>query len=137
VPIDEVIDRINELLACTDQETVNTSMRIPRALRDAAALAVKELGAASSITALSVDVLRSVLEGVVMDTVLERHFEQYPQTRPGLADLAIAEAGLTGHPLASRHDLIRLAADQIVLRHPDAKPEDVLIWAEAQWVSAA
>jgi len=39
----QVIDRINELLDSTDDQTVNTSMRIPSALRDAAALAVNEL----------------------------------------------------------------------------------------------
>jgi len=30
----QVIDRINELLDSTDDQTVNTSMRIPSALRD-------------------------------------------------------------------------------------------------------
>ena len=42
---DQVIDRINELLDSPDPETVNTSMRIPGALRDVAALAVNTVSA--------------------------------------------------------------------------------------------
>jgi hypothetical protein len=38
-----VIERISKLLDGSEQGTSNTSMRIPTALRDAAALAVKEL----------------------------------------------------------------------------------------------
>jgi uncharacterized protein (UPF0147 family) len=134
---EEVIRQIHELLDSSDTETVNTSMRVPRALREAAALAVKELGEASSLTALTTDILRSVLEGIVMDAALEEHFEQYPEARPTLAELAVAEAELTAHPLAAQPDLIRQAAEQIKRRHPDASPEDVLLWAEARSADAA
>ena len=127
----DVIDRINELLGSTDPETVNTSMRIPKALREAAALAVSELGVAPSATVLAANALRTMLEGVVMTAVLERHFEEYPELRPTLADLAIAAAELDGNPLAQQPELISRAAAEVQRRHPDAHPEDVLLWAEA------
>jgi hypothetical protein len=60
---EETIDRINELLRSTDPETANTSMRIPKALREAAALAVSELGVAPSTTILTSNALRTFLEG--------------------------------------------------------------------------
>ena len=52
VDVMQAVDRINELLESDMGQTSNTSMRIPTALRDAAAIAVRELGAASSTTAL-------------------------------------------------------------------------------------
>ncbi len=56
------IERISELLDDGELETSNTSMRIPTALRDAAALAVKELGIAPSATALTTAALRATLD---------------------------------------------------------------------------
>jgi len=132
VPADyTAIDRINELLDSTDPETVNTSMRIPKALREAAALAVSELGVAPSTTALTASALRSMLQGTVMLAVLERHFEKYPELRPSLGDLAIAAAEMDGHPLAQQPELLRRSAAEVQRRHPDASPDDVLLWAEA------
>lgn len=133
----EVIDRINELLDSTDPETVNTSMRIPSALREAAALAVSELDVAPSTTILTANALRAMLEAAVMQAVLDRHFEEYPEARPTLADLAIAAAEIDGHPLADRPEVIRQAATQVQQRHPGAGPEDVLLWAEARASAAA
>src|SRR5580658_5530927 len=95
----QAIDRINELLGSTDPETVNTSMRIPSTLREAAALAVSELDVAPSTTILTANALRAMLEAAVMYAVLDRHYEEYPESRPTLADLAIATAELFGHPL--------------------------------------
>jgi hypothetical protein len=96
----QAVDRISELLESGMEQTSNTSMRIPTALRDAAAVAVRELGAASSTTALTTAALRASLEAVVMQAVLDDHFRQYPEARPNLGDLAIAAAELDGHPLA-------------------------------------
>src|ERR1035437_1044429 len=105
----QVIDRINELLDSTDDQTVNTSMRIPAALRDAAALTVNELDLAPSTTVLTANALRAALEAAVMQAVLDRHYEEHPDAGPTLADLAIAAAEL----------------------------EDVLLWAEARTSAAA
>lgn len=127
----DVIDRINALLRSTDPETANTSMRIPKALREAAALAVKELGLAPSTTVLTAKALRSVLEGAVMLAVLDRHYEEYPELRPTLAELAIAAAEMDGNPLAEQPELIQRSAAEVQRRHPEASPDDVLLWAEA------
>jgi hypothetical protein len=133
----QAIDRINELLDSTDPETVNTSMRIPSTLREAAALAVNELDMAPSTTVLTANALRAALEAAVMQAVLDRHFEEYPESRPTLAELAVAAAELDGHPLADQPELIHRSADEVQQRHPDASPEDVLLWAEARTGVAA
>jgi hypothetical protein len=65
------------------------------------------------------------------------HRAQHPQARPGLGDLVVAAAGLDGHPLAAELERLRRAAAEIVARHPDASPDDVLLRAEARAVSAA
>jgi hypothetical protein len=132
-----VIERISELLDGDELETSNTSMRIPIALRDAAALAVRELGIATSATALTTAALRATLEAVVMQAALDDHYQHYPQARPDLGDLAIAAAELDGHPLAGQHERLRLAAAEIARNHPDASPDDVLLWAEARALPAA
>ena len=112
-------------------------MRIPTALRDAAALAVKELGVAPSATALTTAALRATLEAVVMQAVLDEHYERHPGARPDLGDLAIAAAELDGHPLAAEPERLRRAAAEITAKHPDASPDDVLLWAEARGFAAA
>src|SRR5580693_3307754 len=132
-----VIERISELLDGGGLETSNTSMRIPTALRDAAALAVRELGVAPSATALTTAALRAALESVVMQAALEDHYEQHPQARPDLGDLAIAAAELDGHALAGQPERLRQAAAEIARNHPDASPDDVLLWAEARALPAA
>jgi len=134
---EEAIDRINELLGSTDPETINTSMRIPKALREAAALAVDELGVAPSTTVMAANALRSLLEATVGLAVLELHYEEYPQFRPTLANLAVVAAEWDGNPLAQQPELIRRYAEEIVQRHPGAEPEDVLLWAEAREYTAA
>ncbi|MGO8956878.1 MAG: hypothetical protein ACLQFR_05835 [Streptosporangiaceae bacterium] len=131
------IERISELLDGGGPETSNTSMRIPTALRDAAALAVSELGVAPSATALTTAALRATLEAVVMQAVLDDHYARYPQARPDLGDLAVAAAELDGHPLAAEPERLRRAAAEIAVHRPDASPEDVVLWAEARALPAA
>ena len=131
------IERLSELLDDGELETSNTSMRIPTALRDAAALAVSELGIAPSTTALTTAALRATLEAAVMQAALDDHYERHPQARPGLGDLAIAAAELDGHPLAGQPQRLRQAAAEITANHPGASPDDVLLWAEARAFHAA
>ena len=133
---EEAIDRINGLLSSTDPETANTSMRIPKALREAAAIAVSELGVAPSTTSLTSNALRMFLEGTVVLAALELHYEEYPDTRPTLADLALVAAEWAESPLAQRPELLRRYAEEIAQRHPNAEPEDVLLWAEAREYAA-
>lgn len=126
------IERISQLLDSDMTETSNTSMRIPTALREAAALAARELKAAPSATALTTMALRSALEAAVMRAALDEHYAQHPLARPDLADIAIATAELDGNPLAADPDRIRRAAAEIAAAHPHPDPEDVLLWAEAR-----
>ncbi len=135
--VGQAVDRIIELLESDTGQTSNTSMRIPTALRDAAAIAVRELGAASSTTALTAAALRASLEAAVMQAVLDDHFRQYPHARPSLGDLAVAAAELDGHPLAGEPARVRQAALEVEVRHPDAAPEDVLLWAEARAITTS
>jgi hypothetical protein len=137
VSTDEAIEQISRLLDSAETETTNTSMRLPVALREAAAVAVRELGAAPSTTALASTALRAMLEAIVMQAVLDSHYDEHPETRPDMADLAIAAAELDGHPLARRPDLLRRAAEEIARSHPHADADDVLLWAEARASSPA
>jgi hypothetical protein len=136
VTTEEAIDRINELLDSTDPATTNTSMRIPTALRDAAALAVSELGVAPSATVMTANALRMFLEGTVVLAALDIHFEQHPEARPSLGDLAIGLADIEGSPLARQPDLLHRSAAEIQGPHPHAEPQDVLLWAEAREFTA-
>jgi hypothetical protein len=133
----DAVERINQLLGSDMGQTSNTSMRIPTALRDAAGLAVRELGVAPSTTALASAALRAALEAVVMQAVLDDHYGRHPDSRPDLGDLAIAAAELDGHPLAAEPERIRQAAAEISARHPSPDPEDVLLWAEARALRTA
>jgi hypothetical protein len=128
----QALDEMNRLLDSTDDETVNTSMRLPVALRDAAALAVTQFGAAPSTTALTAAALRHVVETLVMETALELHYLQHPAAQPSLAEVALALAAQDGSPLAERPDLIADAAHAVLQRRADADADDVLLWAEAQ-----
>lgn len=132
----EAIDRIVELLHSADDETANTSMRIPTVLREAAAIAVDELGIAVSTTSLTAAVLREALSAEVAHAALELHYEEHPEIRPTLGDLAVAAAQLDGHALANEPDRLRQAAEQIVQWYPDADADDVVLWADAQRVAA-
>ncbi|HVE46430.1 MAG TPA: hypothetical protein VNA57_06750 [Acidimicrobiales bacterium] len=128
----DVLDLITDLLDAQDDPTINTSMRLPAALRDAASLAVEHLGIASSTTTLTAAALRSALETAVMEAALESHYAQHPNSRPSLAEVALALAAQDGSPLADRPDIINRAAAEVTSRHPDADADDVLLWAEAQ-----
>ena len=127
-----VLDRINALLDADDESTVNTSMRLPVALRDAAALAVDQLQVAASTTNLTATALRAALETAVMSAALEAHYAQHPGARPTLAELAQALAAQDGSPLADQRQLLEQAAAELLARHPEADADDVLLWAEAQ-----
>lgn len=133
----EALDEMNRLLAEVDGETVNTSMRLPVALRDAAALAVTQFDAAPSTTHMTASALRSTLETVVMEAALRLHYEQHPDARPSLSEVALALAVQDGSPLADRPDLVERAARAVAARRPDADADDVLLWAEALLVGAA
>lgn len=128
----DVLDRINDLLDAKDDSTINTPMRVPSALREAASLAVEHLGVASSTTTLTAAAVRSTVETAVMEAALESHYEQHPDSRPSLAEVALALGAQDGSPVADRLDRIERAAAEVTSHRPDADADDVLLWAEAQ-----
>ena len=65
------------------------------------------------------------------DVVLRDWADQF------VGDLAIAAAEIDGHPLAAEPERLRQAAAEIAGHHPDASPDDVLLWAEARALPAA
>ncbi len=130
--IDDVLDEIRTLLGTKDDATVNTSMRLPSALRDAAALAVEHLDVAASTTVLTTAALRSAVETAVMGAALDAHYRWAPHARPTLVETALALAAQDGSPLAALPDRIEQAASEVLAYRPDADADDVLLWAEAQ-----
>ncbi len=130
--VSEALQRIIALLDAPSEATVNTSMRLPAALRDAATLAVDVLGVAASTTTLTASALRIALETAVMEAALNEHFRIHPDARPSLAEVALALASHDSSPLADQPDLLERAAAELTARHPDADADDVLLWAEAQ-----
>jgi hypothetical protein len=71
-------------------------------------------------------------ETAAMAAALCLHFEQHPATKPTLVETALALAHQDSSPLSSRPDLIAYAATALAGREPEADPDDVLLWAEAQ-----
>jgi hypothetical protein len=137
MPTLAALDRISELLDIEDDATVGTSMRLPANLREAAAIAVEQLGVAPSTTMLTAAALRSVLDVLVKQAALDEHYRQRPSARPTLAEVALALAAQDGSPLAEQQEVVAAAAQQVLERHPDADADDVLLWAEAQQAALA
>lgn len=117
--------------------TVATSVRLPEELQRAAREAV-ENGLARSLTELIVDGLRDRLvalatesEQYISDTdaraALEELYAEDPDSRPTLAEVAMAGAELDDHPALGHPELIDRA---IVDLGEDAHPEDVLAWVK-------
>ncbi|HET9256896.1 MAG TPA: hypothetical protein VFO16_17110 [Pseudonocardiaceae bacterium] len=137
VVVSDVLDKLNELLDSEDGSTVNTSMRLPSALREATALAVEQLGVAPSTTTFTTAALRRALETAVMEAALEAHYGQYPAARPSLAEVALALAAQDRSALADQPHLIERAAAEVAARYPHADADDVLLWAQAQQALSA
>lgn len=128
--MDRQLQRLLDLLDQAGEDTVNTSVRLPTYLREAAAVA-SGMGLVSSTTELAVRGMRDTLEAFAQRAVLDAHYQDNPGVRPTLAEVAIATAELDGNPLASRAALVRQAADAVCSLKADPNPDDVLIYAAA------
>jgi len=125
---DPTLGRLLDLLDASGDETVGTSVRMPVALRDAAALA-SSMGLAESTTALTVRGLRDVLEAVAQRALLDAHHRAHPQARPDLVEMALAAAEIDGNPLASRPELLHRAASEVSAIRNNPTADDVLLYA--------
>ncbi|HUP68277.1 MAG TPA: hypothetical protein VM142_00515 [Acidimicrobiales bacterium] len=124
-------DRLKALLDLLDEvgeETVNTSVRLPVQLRDAA-VAAAAMGLASSTSELTVRGLRDILEAFAQRALLDAHYRAHPEVRPDLAEVALAAAELDGNSLAAQPELIRRAAKEITAIRDDPGADDVLLYA--------
>lgn len=126
--MDQRLERLLDLLDTVDGESVSTSVRLPRALREAAAVAA-EAGLISSASDVTVRGLRAELQLVARRAVLDAHYEQFPETRPDLAEIALMAAELYSHPLANSPDLIRRAAAEIAFHTEQPSVQEVLAFA--------
>ncbi len=120
----DLLDRLGR----DGQTTVGTSVRLPTDLREAAVVAT-EMGLAGSMTELTVGAVRDALEAYAQRAILDAHYEAHPDTRPSLAEIALATAQIDGNPLALRPDLIERAAREIGAVKADPSPDDLLIYA--------
>lgn len=121
-----------DLLAKFDDvsESTVTSTRLPTILHDAVRVAVA-LGMDTSANDATNQALRDRVDSFALRLALDEHFREYPEARPSLAQVAIAAARLDGDPLGEEVELVTQAAEEIIERSPDAKPDDVLIYASA------
>jgi len=108
--------------------TAVTSIRLPVALREAMAAAVAA-GFDASSNELGVTAIRDRLELYAQRVALDMHYETHPDSRPTLAEIALALAELDGDPLAADPDLIAAAAEAVVRFKPTANADDVLMYA--------
>jgi hypothetical protein len=128
----EVAEDLQRLLNLLDQvddgATVGTSVRLPLALRDAAAVAVRA-GLLPSVTDATVRGLQAELTAVANRAVLEAHYREHPEARPERWEVALAAAELSGHPLTTRPELVRRAAEELVRIVDEPSPDEVLAYA--------
>ena len=127
-------DALARLFALLDDaesdDTVVTSVRQPAALREALKLAI-ELGLDATANDAAVAALRDRLDAFAQRLALDAHYERHPETRPSLADLALAAARLDGDPLADQPRLLARAAREVAALRPTATGDDVLLYAAA------
>jgi hypothetical protein len=133
-PRERHVAKVEELFALIDRfdagdETVVTSVRQPRALRDALKTAVA-LGMAPTPNDVAVAAVAEHVRAFAQHLALDRHLAERPQLRPTLFELAMIAAELDDHPLQAEPDLLRRAAAALEQTMPDAIGADVLLYAE-------
>lgn len=122
---------LDDLAAALDETggpSLVTSVRRPEALHRALLIAV-ELGLVGTATEAQGQALRELLEAVTQRAALEQHYAAHPESRPTLAEVALALAEAEHSPLAQQPELLEQAAREVLEVRPDADPDDVLVWA--------
>lgn len=113
-----------------EDATVVTSVRLSTSLREAVKAAVRA-GMDDNPNDAMLNAVRDRLEAFTQRLALDLHYERFPESRPSLAEVAVAAAHLDDNPLAREPDLLHRAAEEVALVKPDADADDVLIYAAA------
>ncbi len=95
-----------------------TSIRLPEALHRAVLIAT-ELGMDESFTVATSRALEERVGEFVRRMALAEHFSRFPEDVPSLADVAMIRVRGSGHPGASRPDLIEETAAWMTKQRPD------------------
>jgi hypothetical protein len=113
-----------------------TSLRLPKALHEALAIAT-ELGMGSSVSAATREALADRIRDFARQAAFKAHFAAFPDDTPTLAAVAKRRVSGTGHPAASHPGLVDEVAAEIERRQPDwaltaldATVDDVLAYVE-------
>jgi hypothetical protein len=95
-----------------------TSLRLPKALHEALAIAT-ELGMGSSVSAATREALAERIRDFARQAAFRAHFAAFRDDTPRLAAVANRRVSGTGHPANSHPGLVDEVAAEIERRQPD------------------
>lgn len=101
------------------------SAHLDPALTEAAKAAVA-LGFADSVSALTGDALHSELRRIALRCALEEYYEEHPDDRPSVAEVAHYAAKARRHPLADDPELMPALQQMAAALGADVDPEILL-----------
>ncbi len=134
--LDRLLDLLDAAGSGMGSTSSGTSVRLPTALKAAAALA-SELGLADSASELTARGLHAALVDVAQRALLDEHYRTHPEARPDLAEVTIALAQIDGDPLGDKPRIIRRAITHLRAAGREPKPEEVLLFAAGLVAGAA
>lgn len=134
--LERLLDLLDSATSGTDATSSGTSVRLPTALKEAAALA-SELGLADSASELTARGLHAALVDVAQRALLDEHYRVQPEARPDLAEVTIALAQLDGNPLGDKPRIVRRAIAHLRASGREPQPEEVLLFAAGLVAGAA
>lgn len=134
--LERLLDLLDSAASGTDAASSGTSVRLPTALKEAAALA-SELGLADSASELTARGLHAALVDVAQRALLDEHYRIHPEARPDLAEVTIALAQLDANPLGDKPRIVRRAIAHLRSSGREPQPEEVLLFAAGLVAGAA
>lgn len=134
--LERLLDLLDSAASGTDANSSGTSVRLPTALKEAAALA-SELGLAESASELTARGLHAALVDVAQRALLDEHYRVHPKARPDLAEVTLALAQVDGNPLGEKLRIVRQAIAHLRASGREPQPEEVLLFAAGLVAGAA
>ena len=114
----DLLATIDELDRASFRDVKATSVRMPKALHQAVAIAT-ELGMAESFTAATTDALAARVRAFARQQAVADHMVRFPQDQPDLDAVVRRRVSGTDHPAAHHEHLTVEAARRYARRHPD------------------